>query len=496
MRHVANLSNDRAKVALPSLHFEVLAIRGQKNILPHPIYLPPLLMSEAKIVGGNEDVSLRIPGFEGFEMIVKANSVTFPDGSKVGPLVVSPVHADRLPMVPPGGSATFMAPAWTIQPTGTRFDPPMEVRIPNSGGLKPGETSEIYQWDHDLGTFVPMGRATVSEDGALLVTDGGFGVTKAGWGGNPPIPPPPPNCATPQDDCKDCRVWNGSSNVCKCAPDFSQDGNACAQCKQCLGGVCMNNFQPIKCSDQKYCTENDRCVQGNCKADEVKDIRKGATTWNGVLATPWEGLTPTGGIGGAIRSVLARLNIVPEGEVEEIDKCCEPRKGARVPEVKASATVKAEVPWGPIPTPLSIPIPVIDTYIGLVIQGNASLGGSITYVSNFCEDKERCEQEVQVKLEVEGEAFLGAVAGAREDVLEIGAFGKTGLEGTYTEDPSGSGKVEGQWKGLTAGFRVVLLNGFISVESERQILQPAYTPQYPVSGTGLLQQIPGFKPCK
>jgi large repetitive protein len=155
----------------PSLHFEVLAIRGQKNILSHPMYLPPLLMSQAKIVGGSEDVSITIPGFEGFEMIVKANSVTFPDGSRVGPLVVSPVHADRLPMVPPGGSATFMSPAWTIQPSGTRFDPPIEVRIANSQNLKPGQVSEIYQWDHDLATFVPMGRATVSDDGSQLITD-------------------------------------------------------------------------------------------------------------------------------------------------------------------------------------------------------------------------------------------------------------------------------------------------------------------------------------
>ena len=176
----------------PSLHFELLAIRGQKNILPHPIYLPPLLMSQAKTVGGNEDVSITIPGFEGFEMIVRANSVTFPDGSRVGPLVVSPVHADRLPMVPPGGNSTFMSPAWTIQPSGTRFDPPIEVRIANSQNLKPGQTSDIYQWDHDLATFVPMGRATVSDDGSQLVTDPGSGITKAGWGGPPPPPPPPP----------------------------------------------------------------------------------------------------------------------------------------------------------------------------------------------------------------------------------------------------------------------------------------------------------------
>lgn len=190
----------------PALHFEALAVRGQNNVLPHAIHLPPLLLSEAKIVGGDQDVTLRIPGFEGFEMVVKANSATFPDGSKVGPLVISPVQQDKLPMVPPGGYNGFMAPAWTIQPSGVRFDPPIQVKVPNSLGLKPGETRELYQWDHDLATFAPMGRATVSEDGALLVSDANSGLTKAGWGGSPNPPPDPNKCAPPSQKCADCLV--------------------------------------------------------------------------------------------------------------------------------------------------------------------------------------------------------------------------------------------------------------------------------------------------
>lgn len=50
--------------------------------------------------------------------------------------------------------------------------------------VKPvGDNLPIVQWDHDLGQYVAMGRATVSEDGAVLVTDSGSGITKAGWGG-------------------------------------------------------------------------------------------------------------------------------------------------------------------------------------------------------------------------------------------------------------------------------------------------------------------------
>lgn len=181
----------------PALHFETAIVRGRDNQLPHPIYLPPLNLAQTREIGGDQDVSLTVPGLEGFELVVKAGSVTFPDGSHVGPAVVSVVNGDRLPMVPPGGSASFGPIAWTLQPSGTRFDPPVEVRIPNTGGLKAGETTSIVQWDHDLATFVPMGIGVVNESATQIVSLPGSGITKAGWGGcTGDCPPPPPNCGT------------------------------------------------------------------------------------------------------------------------------------------------------------------------------------------------------------------------------------------------------------------------------------------------------------
>ena len=76
-----------------------------------------------------------------------------------------------------------MATGWTLQPSGTRFDPPIEVHIPNTDGLSPGTVVPVVQWDHDMGYFVPMGLGTISEDGSELVTNKGSGITKAGWGG-------------------------------------------------------------------------------------------------------------------------------------------------------------------------------------------------------------------------------------------------------------------------------------------------------------------------
>ena len=82
-----------------------------------------------------------------------------------------------------------MATGWTLQPSGTRFDPPIEVHIPNTDGLKPGTIVPVVQWDHDMAFFVPMGLGTISEDGSELVTNQNSGITKAGWGGSfNPIP--------------------------------------------------------------------------------------------------------------------------------------------------------------------------------------------------------------------------------------------------------------------------------------------------------------------
>jgi hypothetical protein len=208
----------------PRMHFEAAVVAGQDNQLPHPVYLPAIDRSLEKIVGGDTDVSLTIPGYDGFEMIVKANSVTFEDGSRVGPMVVTAVNADRLPMVPPGGSATFGSVAWTIQPTNARFDPPVEVKIPNGLGLARGETVPILQWDHDLATFVPMGNGTVCENGTQIVSDRGSGITKAGWGGGPPPPPdncavaPPMQCRGAQcNDCGPCKKPRPSNGVETCS---------------------------------------------------------------------------------------------------------------------------------------------------------------------------------------------------------------------------------------------------------------------------------------
>lgn len=165
----------------PPIVFAAVTIAGQVNTLPTgPIRIPEL-KSAPVVVGGDEDVVVEMDGVPGMSLTVKAGSVTFTNGSKVGPISINQVHLDKVPMPPPSGTI-FMPPAWTIQPAGVLFDPPAAVSVPNDG-LAPGRVIDIFQFDHTIGRFVNVGPGTVREDGLVIVSDPGFGVVRSGWGG-------------------------------------------------------------------------------------------------------------------------------------------------------------------------------------------------------------------------------------------------------------------------------------------------------------------------
>src|SRR5207302_6033061 len=120
------------------------------------------------------------------------SSVTFHDGSHVGRLTLSQVHADKIPMqLPNGGSSTLVE---TLQPAGVKFNPPIRVQLPNTDGLKPGTVRELYSFNHDVEQFVSQGTMRISQDGSVLVSDPGFGLTFSGWHSPPRNPPP---CCVP-----------------------------------------------------------------------------------------------------------------------------------------------------------------------------------------------------------------------------------------------------------------------------------------------------------
>ncbi len=178
--------------SFPELHYEIVLIPNTANELGFPIPLPPLEVVNERIYDGTQDVELEIEGIAGLKMTVRAGSVTLANGSIPDPnapatLSLNQVHFDDVPMpLPDGAAAPF---AWTLQPAGTRFDPPVEIQFPNLSGLAPGEAMYFLSFNHDTGDFEIVATGTVTENGAFMVTDPDSGITTAGWGAAcPPYP--------------------------------------------------------------------------------------------------------------------------------------------------------------------------------------------------------------------------------------------------------------------------------------------------------------------
>ena len=205
----------------PDLEFEIVTVPGANNTLGMPIYLLPLDTAHGIFVDETHGGTVTLPDYPGFSLTVAPNSATFPDGTRRGTVSVTVVHADKVPMVPNfGQQPRFIV---TIQPPGARFDPPARVTHPNVDGLPPGHVTELYSFDHDMGSFVATGTATVSEDGTQLVSDPGTGIIKGGWhcGGDP----------------------NSSGTVAKCP-----------ECARCDGRICKTDYEELGhcCFGQKY----------------------------------------------------------------------------------------------------------------------------------------------------------------------------------------------------------------------------------------------------
>jgi hypothetical protein len=169
----------------PGLEYELVTVPGQDNTVGMPIYLLPLDLARGIVVDEARGGKITLPELPGFSLTIAPGSASFPGGSKSGVVSVTLVHADKVPMVPNfGQQPRFIV---TIQPAGVRFDPPAAMTMPNVDGLAPGQVTEMYSFDHDLGMFVSIGTATVSADGSILRSDPGVGVIEGGWhcGGNP-----------------------------------------------------------------------------------------------------------------------------------------------------------------------------------------------------------------------------------------------------------------------------------------------------------------------
>lgn len=228
----------------PTLEYAMFTIPGANNTLEMPIFLLPIDTRRGLFVDEVSGGTLTLPELPGFSLTIQAGSATFPGGGRTGTVSVTVVHADKMPMAPGfGQQPRFIV---TIQPPGVHFDPPAAISFPNVDGYAPGEVTEMYSFDHDIGQFVSIGTASVSQDGTVLSSDPGVGIIKGGWhcGGNPP-PGGTPHC--------------------------------CPRCKSCQGNVCL----PFTGDDDQSSNPEDRCCGGkaykttaNCCSAQHKVVSK------------------------------------------------------------------------------------------------------------------------------------------------------------------------------------------------------------------------------
>lgn len=219
----------------PTLEFAMYTNAGQENTLGMPIYMLPIDVARGIQVSEQVGGTLTLPELPGFSLTIAPGSATFPNGTRAGTVSVTLVHSDKMPMPPGfGQQPRFIV---TIQPTGVHFDPPAAITFPNVDGLRPGQVTEMYSFDHDLGHFVAIGTASVSDDGTMLRSDAGVGIIKGGWhcGGDPTPTGTPADCG----ECGKCVGATCEPDPLRAGRQCSSDGDACTD-DICSGGQCAH----------------------------------------------------------------------------------------------------------------------------------------------------------------------------------------------------------------------------------------------------------------
>jgi hypothetical protein len=170
----------------PSLHFEPVLVHQAANSLSMPVRLPRLATENAKEYSLTEDTKLTVAGVDGLEMTIKAGSMKIKGvAAPAGTIVqLNQVHHDDIPMPMPDGAAPPFA--WTLQPAGAAFDPPVAISYPNMSGLPPGAIAYFLSFNHDTARFEIIATGAVTDDGSCIVSDPGAGIRTAGWGCNCP----------------------------------------------------------------------------------------------------------------------------------------------------------------------------------------------------------------------------------------------------------------------------------------------------------------------
>ncbi len=267
----------------PRLEYDLMPVPGVDNAMTMPIFLLPLDLPQGLLITETQGGTITLEEIPGFALEIEANSATFPDTSKSGLVSVTPVHADKIPMVPNFGQQPRLI--VTIQPAGVLFDPPARLTLPNVEGLSPGEITELYSFDHDAGRFVSIGPGIVSRDGSVITSEPGMGILKGGWhcGGNPQETG---CCATACGGGDACNTVSGnrcSGCVTTCNSNFNQCPEIVGNCKLETGQVDQCGCAADTCSDVVNDGDVPQVPNGGCCQSNTMDTQNQCCEAAGVV---------------------------------------------------------------------------------------------------------------------------------------------------------------------------------------------------------------------
>lgn len=176
----------------PVVAIPVNAVQGRENDVGMPVLLPRMDVESYIDVSGTQGGTLTLRSNPLWKMYVAPGQAHFANGTNTGRLYVAAVPADRIPMPVAGGkSSRFFD---TIQPLNVTFNPPAQVSFPNADNLPPGTVTDIFTLSYSSGTFIRTGRGQVAEDGSIINSLSGEGITQGGWHNAPSPKPSPTAC--------------------------------------------------------------------------------------------------------------------------------------------------------------------------------------------------------------------------------------------------------------------------------------------------------------
>lgn len=193
----------------PVVAIPINVVEGQENDIGMPVLLPQLDDQSYIDVSEAQGGTLTLRSNPLWQLYVAPGQTRFANGTRTGRLYVASVPPDRIPMPVAGGKTSRFFD--TIQPLNVVFDPPAQVAFPNADSLPAGTVTDIFTLSYTSGTFVRTGRGQVSEDGLVIRSLPGEGITMGGWHNAPDPVPPGTTCITGKIVSS-----NGGKGVPKC----------------------------------------------------------------------------------------------------------------------------------------------------------------------------------------------------------------------------------------------------------------------------------------